>query len=82
MMCKVFKINKSSYYQWFKGDPSKRWIENEQILVKIKETFEASFGSYGSPRIAQAYIGIRGFTSKNYPYYESSPDQGQAETKV
>lgn len=53
MMCKVFKISKSSYYQWLKGGPSKRWIENERLLVKIKEIFEASFGSYGSPRIAQ-----------------------------
>ncbi|WP_407944254.1 hypothetical protein [Marinifilum fragile] len=36
MMCKVFKISKSSYYQWLKGGPSKRWIENERLLVNFK----------------------------------------------
>ena len=53
MMCKVFKISKSSYYLWLKSGPSKRWVENEQLLVKINEVFEASSGSYGSPRIAE-----------------------------
>ena len=51
-MCRVFKIWKSSYYSWLKDGPSKRWIENEQLLVKIKEVFTASTQSYGSPRIA------------------------------
>lgn len=51
-MCKVFKISKSSYYRWMKSGPSKRWLENEQLLVNINEVFEASSGSYGSPRIA------------------------------
>ena len=51
-MCRVFKIGKSSYYSWFKNGPSKRWIENEQLLVKINEIFTASTQSYGSPRIA------------------------------
>ena len=48
-----FKIGKSSYYLWLKGGLSRRWSENEQLLVKIKEIFEASFESYGSPGIAQ-----------------------------
>lgn len=51
-MCRVFKIGKSSYYSWLKNGPSKRWIENEQLLVKINEIFTASTQSYGSPRIA------------------------------
>lgn len=33
--------------------PFKRWIKKEQLLEKINEIFEASFGSYGSPRIAE-----------------------------
>jgi transposase InsO family protein len=52
MMCKVFKISKSSYYRWMKSGPSKRWLENEELLVNINKVFEASYGSYGSPRIA------------------------------
>lgn len=60
MMCKVFKISKSSYYRWIKSGPSKRWIENEQLLVNINKVFKASSGSYGSPRIA-AELNILGF---------------------
>ncbi len=52
-MCKVFKISKSSYYSWINSGPSKLWTENEKLLVKIKEIFEASFQSYGSPRITE-----------------------------
>ncbi len=52
MMCKVFKISKSSYYRWMKSGLFKRWLENEQLLVNINKVFEASSGSYGSPRIA------------------------------
>ena len=35
-----------------KSGPSKRWLENEELLVNINTVFEASSGSYGSPRIA------------------------------
>lgn len=52
-MCKVFKISKSSYYRWVKSGPSKRWVENEQLLVKITDIYEDSSGSYGSPRITE-----------------------------
>lgn len=52
-MCKVLKISESSYYSWVNSGPSKLWTENEQLLVKIKEIFEGSFQSYGSPRITE-----------------------------
>jgi len=51
-MCRVFKIGKSSYYSWLKNGPSKRWLENEQLLMSINKVFEDSSQSYGSPRIA------------------------------
>ena len=57
-MCKVFKISKSSYYWWLKSEPSKRWVENEQLLVKIKEVFDTSQKSYGSPRITEELISL------------------------
>jgi len=57
-MCKVFKISKSSYYWWLKSGPSRRWVENEQLLVKIKEVFDASQKSYGSPRITEELISL------------------------
>ena len=50
-MCRVFKISKSSYYHWLKSGPSKHWIENEELLVRIKNIFDDSLKTYGSPRI-------------------------------
>ena len=52
-MCSVFKVTKSSYYRWLKEGPSKRWRENEKILIDIMDVFEASNASYGSIRITE-----------------------------
>ena len=52
-MCRVFKISKSSYYHWLKNGPSKRWLENEELLVRINTIFEYSLKTYGSPRIKE-----------------------------
>jgi len=53
MMCKVFKVTKSSYYGWLRNGPSARWQENENLLVEIMDIYEASHGIYGSPRITE-----------------------------
>ena len=53
MMCKVFKMRKSSYYKWLKNGPSTRWQENEKLLVEIMDIFEESDGTYGSPRMTK-----------------------------
>ena len=50
-MCKVFKVSKSGYYGWLRREPSKRWVENENISSLIKQIFTNSFESYGAPRI-------------------------------
>jgi putative transposase len=50
-MCKVLKVSRSSYYGWLQHRPGKRAIENEAILQGIKDSFTASKGRYGSPRI-------------------------------
>ena len=59
-MCKVFKISKSSYYHWLKSGPSKRWLENEELLVRINTIFEYSSKTYGSPRIKEE-LQVQGF---------------------
>jgi transposase InsO family protein len=51
MMCKVFKVRKSSYYGWLKNGPSNRWQENEKLLTEIMDIFEESDSTYGSPRM-------------------------------
>ena len=53
MMCKVFKVTKSSYYRWFSEGPSDRWKENEALLIAIMDIFEESKDSYGSIRMTR-----------------------------
>ena len=53
MMCKVFKVTKSSYYRWLSEGPSDRWKENEELLVAIIDIFEESKDSYGSIRMTK-----------------------------
>jgi len=60
MMCRVFKISKSCYYHWLKSGPSKRWLENEELLVRINTIFAYSLKTYGSPRIKEE-LQVQGF---------------------
>ena len=53
MMCRVFKVTKSSYYVWLQNGASMRWKDNECLLRQIMEIFDRSKQSYGSPRITQ-----------------------------
>lgn len=55
-MCKIFKVSKSGYYKWLHTKPSKRWQENEAMLIDIQEIFEKSHHTYGSPRIREELI--------------------------
>lgn len=57
-MCQVFKVSTSGYYHWLKAKPSKRWLENEVLLMHIKDIFKTSHNSYGSPRMTEELVGI------------------------
>lgn len=50
-MCKVLKVARSSYYKWYVGDVSKRDFENLRLSKVIKQVFQKSKRTYGSPRI-------------------------------
>jgi len=50
-MCRVFKINRSGYYAWLQRPLSDRAIEDERLLKRIKVSYIASGGTYGSPWI-------------------------------
>jgi len=50
-MCKVLKISRSGYYSWLKNKPSKREVENQEILDQIRQIHHESRKIYGSPRI-------------------------------
>ena len=53
-MCKVLKVNRSSYYKWLKGGISKRKYENQILTNEITKIFHMSKQTYGSPRITRA----------------------------
>jgi putative transposase len=53
LMCKVLEVSTSGYYAWRGRPPSKREMANRALTAKIKEEFEKSSETYGSPRIYQ-----------------------------
>ena len=50
-MAKVLAVSRSGYYRFKNRKPSKRAQEEEEIGMKIKESYERSRQTYGSPRI-------------------------------
>jgi putative transposase len=52
-MCKVLKVSKSGYYKWLKNSPSKRVIQNQVLTEQIRQIYQQSKQTYGSPRITK-----------------------------
>lgn len=52
-MCKMLKVTPQGYYQWKNRGKSKRELENEYLLQKIREVHQESNRIYGSPRITE-----------------------------
>lgn len=51
VMCRVLDVSSSGFYEWFGRTPSPRQVENTRLTGRIRESFEASDRTYGSPRI-------------------------------
>jgi putative transposase len=52
-MCKVLGVSRSGYYAWIKRKPSKRAVENQELMEQIRNIHKKSKGTYGSPRITE-----------------------------
>jgi putative transposase len=50
-MCRVLKVQRSGFYAWLKEPVSARAAEDERLLHRIRDFWQASHGVYGSPRI-------------------------------
>lgn len=50
-MCKVLKVSTSGYYKWLKSSPSKRALANKVLTEQIRDIYQISRQTYGSPRI-------------------------------
>ena len=53
-MCRVLGVSQSGYYAWRNRGPSQRVQANENLLVRIREEYQLSRKTYGSPRIHAA----------------------------
>jgi transposase InsO family protein len=50
-MCESLGISRSGYYAWCKRGPSQREEANQALLAQIKQIFQESRQTYGSPRV-------------------------------
>jgi putative transposase len=50
LMCQVLKVTRSGYYAWRDRPVCRRQQRRVQIVERIRQVFDASRGSYGSPR--------------------------------
>jgi transposase InsO family protein len=50
-MCRVLRVSRSGDYAWESRPVSNRERRNEELLVVIKEIFEASNRLSGAPRV-------------------------------
>ena len=50
-MCDVLRASRSGYYAWRKRRPSRRRVDNQELLGRIRQVHTQSRRLYGSPRI-------------------------------
>ena len=55
-MCRLLGVSSSGFYDWFGRPASAHESENAQLLKAIKDSHEASDGTYGSPRVVRDLI--------------------------
>ncbi len=53
-MCRVFELSISGFYAWLKRGQSRRKREDALLLQAVRRIYQASRGTYGSPRIHRA----------------------------
>jgi len=54
MLCEMLGVSRSGYYDWLDRKPSKRALENDRLLQKIKILHVTHKQRYGSPRMHAA----------------------------
>lgn len=52
-MCTVLDVTRSSYYDWENKEPSKRDLENQEILETAQESYNESGGIYGLDKLLE-----------------------------
>lgn len=50
-MCRVLKVARAGFYDWLHKPLSDRAMEDQRLLSLIRDSYVASGGVYGSPRV-------------------------------
>ena len=50
-MCRVLRVSRSGFYEWAKEPVTAREKRDEELLGLIRDSYDASTGAYGSPRV-------------------------------
>jgi len=64
-LCNTLQVSRRSYYDWVNYPPSKRTVENIQLLEKIGQLFIENREVYGAPRIHKELLSQGYVCSKN-----------------
>lgn len=49
--CRVLELSESWFYKWRQRPPTPQQLRRAEVDAKVKASFEASGGTYGSPRV-------------------------------
>ena len=55
-LCDILSVGRSGFYAWRKRKPSRRSREKQRLLARIKDIYQESHRSYGSPRIHEQLL--------------------------
>lgn len=50
-MCKAMNVSRAGYFKYIRHVKSRHEVENGELLLEIKDIYEKSKGTYGSPRV-------------------------------
>jgi transposase InsO family protein len=53
LTCRALGVSESWFYKWRDRPPTPRQVRRAELADKVREFFDASGGTYGSPRITQ-----------------------------
>ena len=56
LMCRMLNVTRSGYYAWCGRQASRRAQENQRVSEQMVDIFEASRGTFGSPRMHAALM--------------------------
>lgn len=64
-MCACFKVSPNAFYDWKSGKSTKRIQREKMLSGKIKQIWERSFRTYGSPRVWEELRRAEGKVSRS-----------------